>query len=208
MTTPKAVMLAAVATLALTAGWFCRERGERLREVERLRAENDRMRLLVTRRHEAWLQQAQRVRGTEYRNEGQATPGSALQTYAWACDQGDVALMESLLVFDPAARRKAEEYFAALPAATRTGWGSLDALAAGIHVEEGMSRPWPAATVLEHAAYEPAGADRVVVILPGTHADRAELRRTASGWKLVITEAIVDAHLRKEEREARYVRRP
>src|SRR5947209_5516300 len=30
-----------------------------------------------------------RVPGTEYRNEGQATPIAALQTYAWACDHGD-----------------------------------------------------------------------------------------------------------------------
>jgi hypothetical protein len=208
MSVLKTAVLAAAVTVILTTGWFYREYGERLQEAERLRTENDRMRLLASRRHEAWLQQAQRVRGSEYRNEGQSTPSRALQTYAWACDHGDVVLMEGLIVFDAAARKRAEDYFAARPQANRAQWASLDALAAALHVEEGMSRPWPAAAVLEQAGFEPAGPDRVVVVLPGTKADRSEFLRTPTGWKLVITRAAVDAHIQKEDKEARFSRRP
>ncbi len=208
MTIVKTAMIAAGLTVALSTGWFYRGRAERWEEAERLRAENDQMRVLVSQRHEAWLKQAQRVRGTEYRNEGQATPLSALQTYAWACDHGDVALMERLLVFDGAARRKAELYFEERRAATGAQWASLDALAAAVHVEEGMSRPWPGAAVLQQAGFEPAGPDRVAVVLPGTKADRSEFLRTPAGWKLVITEAMVDAHIQKEAKEARLSRRP
>jgi hypothetical protein len=32
--------------------------------------------------------------------------------------------------------------------------------------------------------------------------------RTPTGWKLVITRAAVDAHIQKEDKEARFSRRP
>lgn len=198
MTILKTALMTGAVTTVLATGWFYREREGRLQEAVRLRAENDQMRLLVSQRHEAWLKQAQRVRGTEYRNEGQDTPLSALQTYAWACDHGDVARMETLIVFDVAARKKADDYFATLPRTVRTQWASLDAMAAAIHISAGMNNPFPGAALLQQARFESSSPDRVVVVMPGTNADRSEFQRTAAGWKLVITEAMVDAHIQQE----------
>ena len=57
-----------------------------------------------------------------YRNDGLATPGATLQTLAWACDQGDMATMEKLQVFDPPAREKAMQFFPSLPPEIRAQW--------------------------------------------------------------------------------------
>lgn len=130
-----------------------------------------------------------------YRDEGNATPLAALQTFAFACDRGDAAAVGRLLFFDPAAQQKAEAYLASQPEELRSRWPSVQAMAATLLTGNIMEHPFPAAEILATASLEPASADRVVVRLPGTPKDRIEFQRTASGWSYVITEAAVDAYL-------------
>lgn len=135
------------------------------------------------------------VAATDYRNAGQETPIDALQSYAWACDQADAALMEQLIVFDPAARVKAAAYHASLPPEIKGQWDSLEAMAAALLISEGMRFPNPVAVIIQLALIEPLSSNRVVLRMPGTHLERSEFQQTSAGWKYVITEKSVDDYL-------------
>jgi hypothetical protein len=132
-----------------------------------------------------------------YRNEGQSTPHAALQTFAWACDQGDEELMRKLLVFDDIARKKTEAHFAGLPPGARPTGVSLEAMAAALYVSDGIQHPYPVAEVLAHARFEPVGPARMILRLPGANGDGYEFQQTAEGWKVAITEAVVDDYIRE-----------
>ncbi|HLP26078.1 MAG TPA: hypothetical protein VK477_10390 [Acidobacteriota bacterium] len=136
-----------------------------------------------------------------YQNAGQATPHAALQTLAWACDQGDAELMQKLLVFDEIARKKTEAYFASRPPAARPP-GSLDALAAALYVSDGIQHPYPVAEVLARARFEPVNPARMILRLPGANGDGYEFQQTPGGWKLVVTEAVIDDYIRRSAKDA------
>ena len=131
----------------------------------------------------------------DYRNEGQATPLAALQTFAWACDRGDTVTVLKMLCFDAAGRTKSEAYMASLPPGARASWNSPEEMAAELLVSANMNLPFPAAPILARASIEPISADRVRLRLSGTMKDRTEYQKTDTGWKYVITEAAVDAYL-------------
>lgn len=137
-----------------------------------------------------------------YRNAGQATPVAAMQTLAWACDRGDMEMMEKLQVFDPAAREKAMPYFSALPPEIRARWATLEAMSAALYISDGMHYPYPGAAVLEQAEFETISPTRVRLHLPGGNGDGYEFQLTAEGWKLAVTMAVVDDYIRQSEKPA------
>jgi hypothetical protein len=179
-------------------------------EAARLRSANDRLLFLA---HKNWQQQIRpavnapgRSPGNRaaagspapprrYRNEGQATPLSALQTFAWACDRGDTATVTKLLCFEGGGRAKAEAFMATLPEKTRSQWSSPEAMAATLLTADNMHHPFPDAEVLGEATAEPVGDGRVMLRLPGSPKDRTEYQKTEAGWKYVIKEAVVDAYV-------------
>lgn len=138
-----------------------------------------------------------RLPGTEYRNEGQATPVAAMQTLAWSCDQGDAARMEQLIRFDEAARPKAEAFFRSLPPQARAQWATPEAMAAALLISGGINSPYPVDNIIAQARVEELGAGRKVVHLPGTSRERMEFQETADGWKYAISEAMVDDYIRR-----------
>ena len=71
------------------------------------------------------------------------------------------------------------------------------AMAAALLISDGMNRPYPVATIIEHARTEQLGAGRMVVHLPDTGRPRSECQKTADGWKFAITEAMVDEYVRQ-----------
>ena len=131
-----------------------------------------------------------------YRNEGRATARAALQTLAWACDQGDVAAVRAMLVFDDAARTKAEQLFSAMPPEARGSWRTVEDMAASVITFSGMASPFPAADVLEHIELEPLSPERARLHLRGTRRDGLEFQRTSAGWSYVISETMVDRYIR------------
>ena len=133
----------------------------------------------------------------DYRREGQGTPVAALQSIAWACDRGDVAVMQQLIVFDALARAKAEVQLASLPAKGRAQWASPEAMAAALLISDGINHPFPIAAILEQATTEPLSAERVVLHLPDTAREHTEYQKTAEGWKFAITETMVDDYLER-----------
>jgi len=133
--------------------------------------------------------------GAEYRNEGQATPVAALQTFAWACDHADAALMEKLIVFDADAREKTAAHFASLPPGERPESVSFEAAAAALYISDGMKHPYPVAAVLRLARFEPIKPDRVRLHLPDANGDGYEFQQTPEGWKLAVTMKVVDDYI-------------
>lgn len=139
---------------------------------------------------------AQLLRPT-YRNAGQATPVAALQTLAWACDRGDMEMMEKLQVFDPAAREKAMRHFPELPPEIRAQWATPEAMSAALYISDGMHHPYPGAAVLEQAEFETISPTRVRLHLRGANGDGYEFQLTAEGWKVAVTMSVVDASIEK-----------
>ena len=135
-----------------------------------------------------------------YRFLGQATPVDTLQSFAWACDRGDTALMQKLITFEPSARPKVEAYFATLPAEIRTQCPTIEALAAMLLVQDGMQRPFPRADLLARATVEKVSDDQVRTRLPGAPRDGGLFQRIGTDWKFVITEAAVNGYLAKAVR--------
>jgi len=135
-----------------------------------------------------------------YRNAGQATPVAALQTLAWACDRGDMEMMEKLQVFDPAAREKAMQYFPAMPPEIRAQWATPEAMSAALYISDGMHRPYPGAAVLEQAEFETISPTRVRLHLPGANGDGYEFQLTAEGWKVAVTMKVVDDYIQASAR--------
>lgn len=225
--------LAVLATVLSASGWQWHQRQARAEEAGRLREENNRLRWeagqrLAARRAvlqpggqevarstsaEAVLHpagspaagaaSADRGNQGNYRNEGQATPHAALQTFAWACDQGDEELMQRLLVFDDIARKKIEAHFAGLPPKARPTGLSLEAMAAALYVSDGIQHPYPVAEVLALARFEPLSPERMILRLPGSkNGDGYEFQKTTEGWKVAITEAVVDDYIRQSAKRA------
>ena len=132
---------------------------------------------------------------TEYRDEGQATPIAAFQTYAWACDHGDTARMIRLIRFDEAAQQKAVAYVTLLKTRVQTQWDSPEAMAADLLIDEGIQTPYPSAAIMALAKIEVISENRVALLLPGTSRERTEFQKTVEGWKYAITEKMVDDYI-------------
>lgn len=225
MSLVKASLLSAFVAAVVTAAGLHVLHRHRAQEAGQLRRANQQMRQQVLARHAAArtdsprpddVSTAEAVAGSsarvaaasagDYRNEGQATPLATLQTFAWACDRGDAGAMARLICFDDAARTKAEEFRASLPAETRARWSTLDAMAAELLVGAGMRQPFPSARILATATIEPVSEGRVRLRLPNTPKDRTEYQKVGDDWRYVVTEAMVErylAHVRSESRRAR-----
>lgn len=216
----KRAIIAAVSAIVLVSGWQYYSRQERGQQVTRLRAENDQMRRHASQRHDALIAQVHTVdtakdsvtptstraglqmAGTEYRNEGQATPANALQTLAWACDHGEMGVMEKLIVFDPAAREKLMNYLASQPTEGRPQTRSLENLAATLYISEGMKNPYPVSEILQLAKFESLNPERVVLRLPGANGNGYEFQHSADGWKLAVTASVVDDYIEELSQHA------
>jgi len=138
------------------------------------------------------------VLDTEYRIEGQVTPINALQSVAWACDHGDAATLQKLVVFDEAAREKATAFHASLPAELRAQWASLEAMAAAVIISDTLNNPYPVAVILQQAKFEQINPERLLLHLPDTRCDGAVYQQTSDGWKFAITEEMVDDYISKK----------
>lgn len=217
----KVSSLVAAVAVVVTAGALYLRHGARQREAHALRWENDRLRREVSARVEkkapaptpektpAAVAAAPSAAATAprvaeyYRNEGNATPQAALQTFAWACDRGDVETVARLLFIEPAARPKAEAFWASLPAETRAQWKNLDEMAAAVLTRSVMERPFPQRDLLATATVESIAPDRVRLIMPNVPVARGvtEYQQFADGWRYVLTARVVDAYLQQSRRQ-------
>lgn len=214
----KSSLIFAVLSAAVTAGSLYYIQRHRGREAANLRRQNNAMRVQINQR---WHERIPATATTEtgavretsapadnapmpgrspvenYRNEGRATPLAALQTFAWACDRGDVDTVRQLLQLDPGARSQIAAFRATLPESARAEWKTVDEMAVAMLTINIMFSPFPNADILATATPEPIREDRVRLRLPGLPKDNTEYQRTAAGWSYVLTEAMVDNYIRR-----------
>jgi hypothetical protein len=222
----KISVIVAVLSALVTAGGLFKLHQARMLEARHLAARNSQMRLEAYQRNQTRIAAANpraaaaaiAPGGTQttkaltsqvkpmadyYRNEGNATPLATLQTFAWACDRGDVETVGRLLHIDPAARPKAEAFIASLPESVRGQWSTVDATIAALLTRQMMAQPFPNAEILETATVEQISADRVKLRMPSVPKDGTEYQQTAEGWKYVLTEKMVDAYIKQSRSPAR-----
>ena len=208
----------ALASLAGTSGTLYSVHQHRGVEIARLRTENADLRREISRRHTEAARahsaplpsrptaplapEAQERPGAEpvstadYREQGNAEPVAALQTFAWAGDRGDAERVQQMIAFDEPARQKALAFYRGLPAEVRSKLTSVEALAAAELTADMIKHPFPRSHILERAAsVEAESTDRVNVRLIGSVREHNTFQRTSQGWKFVITEKMVDRFL-------------
>lgn len=122
-----------------------------------------------------------------WKDKGNASPESALETAMWAASRGDVDALARLLLFESKAREVAESLRANLPAESRTRFPTAESLVAlllarqapleGIEVI-GRSDVADGGVLLRVAMAGPHGTSKL--------ADFAFMRG-ADGWRLVVT---------------------
>lgn len=217
MTPWKISLVVAVFTCAITCGASYRLQQQRRGETIRLREANTRLRGEVYRQHRE--SQPRPVVASDsvsplaepssapapavapspepryYRNEGNATPVSALQTFAWAADRGDAVQLQQMIVYDERARGKVAAYLDALPAEVKAKIESPEQLAALELTADLINRPYPRADLLARGEVQPVDPNRVVVRLRGAAREFTSFQQTPDGWKFLITEELVDAYL-------------
>ncbi|HEY8996224.1 MAG TPA: hypothetical protein VIM71_16275 [Lacunisphaera sp.] len=220
----KTSLIAAVAAVVATAAGLCYFQQGRIREARHLRSENDRMVLEANQRvmarqpsnvsskpttnaagsaaRPASVPAASAKMAEYYRNEGNVTPLATLQTFAWACDRGDIETVQRLLFIEESARPKVEAFVAALPENVRSQWKSVHETAAALLTESVMAQPFPRHDVLATATPEEVGAGRVRLRMPNVPRDGTEYQQTAEGWKYVLTEKVVDAYINRTRQQA------
>jgi len=218
MSPVKSSVLVALVVAVLTAGglhWFNQGRS---REAAKLRRQNNQLRVKAVLRQNEQKRvaspalsraAAEPVRTVPaplsppkaaYRHEGSATARATLQTFAWACDRADVETVQKLIYFDEAARKKLEVLRATLPPSQRQQWPTVEAMAATLFTNQVMAHPFPNADVLDELTIESLREDRAMLRLPGTSKDRTEYQQTPSGWKMVVTEELVDSYIDQSTR--------
>lgn len=117
-----------------------------------------------------------------FRNVGRDTPAHAVQTLVWAALKGDEPAVETALVLDPRAARRADALLAGLPEPTRVEQ-SPERLAALWF--EGTVVDVPAAQIVSTTRLD---ADHATVVVRGGIADTStwSLVRDDGGWVVVV----------------------
>lgn len=211
------LVVAALSAVVTAGGHYYLQRHQ-AREAASLRRQNNAMRVQINQRwHEQLAAAAPAASGVgreagaladdapalrrspveNYRNEGRSTPLGTLQTFAWACDRGDVDTVRQLVQIEAGARHKIEAFRATLPESARAEWKTVEEMAVAMLTLNIMFSPFPNADILATATPEPIREDRVRLRLPGLSKDNTEYQRTAEGWSYVLTEAMVDNYIRR-----------
>lgn len=140
---------------------------------------------------------------------GQATPRATVETALWAAAGGDLATLESLLELDDAAQTKAAQWLAELSPAARAAFPSPEALVASCTLKKiplgDAQVVWLYEADRDHAAVgvmlqppprsspaAPSGSSQPKVGLA-----TLTLRRTESGWRMVVPGPAIDRMARE-----------
>jgi len=197
-------LFSALASCALTLGILHHLRARKEGEYWWLREQNDRMRYQAYQRaHSARIlpepaaapapvaqpptPPPDNSTGAQYgyHNAGLGSPAAALQTFVWACERVDTALVADLLTMEQAEHVKAEAFLAAQPKEVRDKWGSVEKLAANLLVLSTMGNSFPSSEVLAASPVDMQGEDKAVC----GAVRKATFRKVGNEWKYELTSA-------------------
>jgi RNA polymerase sigma factor (sigma-70 family) len=126
-----------------------------------------------------------------YRNAGQASPLSTIETFAWASDRGDTATLAKTITFGGNGRERAQAVLSALPQEVQRQFASPEELYALFIADDALTNPPPPENVIETLAQENVGPDRATLTLPGSKWSQT-FENTPEGWKYVFPEGAVE----------------
>lgn len=191
----RSFLAAVVAAALITLGFLHQRRRAELSELGQLRYLNAQMQYQAYQRDHAELTPTNPPSPPSpsaspassspagYRNEGQATPQAALQTFAWACERGQLAELAAMIYLDPEQRRQAEAFLTKLPFERRARWHSVEEMAADLLLVGHLARPLPAADILAATPIEQIEDNRVIVRTPHPF----PFRQVDGSWKRQVT---------------------
>lgn len=130
---------------------------------------------------------------TAWKNAGRATPAAAVETALWAASGGDVDTVASMVAFTDSARVKADVWFASLSEGVRRQYEAPEKLIALM-----IAKDAEALAGMQILGQRELNADEVGIRLRFSNAegntkdDSLMLRRAAEGWRLVVSDNMVE----------------
>lgn len=133
-------------------------------------------------------------------NAGRATARAALETWMWAAQGGDTAVMAETMALSPDSRQKADELFARVPEAVRAQYGTPEQLLATAFAGASGMQTTGMQVLSEQAGAKIEGMDPVLRSDPAYKTLHVQnqyangsvremdlvFQQTADGWKQVI----------------------
>lgn len=133
------------------------------------------------------------VRLENFQNVGQATPSAAFQTLIWAVRVGDDNALSPLLELSPPGRAKLQTYLDGLPAESKEKFGRPEKVVGLL-----LAMDWLKNEALQIGETSFTGADEAQLTIQRYSNGRAQrarklpLHRGATGWRLPLTDAMLD----------------
>jgi hypothetical protein len=141
------------------------------------------------------------IPANEWRNLGNGTPQSTLQTALWAAASGNLGALAETLALDEAARLKAQALLAAQPDQIRAQYSTTERFVAFL-----TTRDVPLTSLQVSGALVRENDAQLVVNLPTSeqtnHLVSLTLSRRPDGWRLNVPAAAVDRYARQAGIEA------
>lgn len=132
------------------------------------------------------------------KNAGRQTPEAATETLLWAAAGGDVDTLAAGLVLAPAAKARADAWFAGLPEATRREYGSPEKVMALLIARDAAKLG--GMQILGQRALSPEAVGvrmRFADTEGNVKDDNFLLHQGGDGWRLVLPEASVEKFARQ-----------
>ena len=153
--------------------------------VVRLRGEIEKTKVNVQARERALIPPPL-IPASEWKNAGRATPAAAVETFLWAAARHDTDAVAAMLGFDAQLRPAVDQFFAAIPEAMRTQYGTVERL-----VAQSLTKNLPLAA-MSIAEEKQTDADNVALVVRlqndagGTKEIPVSMHRGDDGWRLAV----------------------
>ena len=134
----------------------------------------------------------------ELKNAGKATPQAAAETLFWAAVGGDIDVLANSLAFTPAARAKADAWFATLSANTRQQYGSPEKVVALMIAKDAAGLSGVQVLGQRELSADAIGVRMRFAAADGkTKDDNFMMQRSADGWRLMFPETALQKYAQK-----------
>jgi hypothetical protein len=130
------------------------------------------------------------------KNAGRTTPVLAVESLLWAASGGDVDLVANSVLIEPKAKQKATDWFATLPEATRSQYGSPEKVLALM-----LARDAAALTGMQVLGQQEINPDltavRIRMQVEGgkTKDETLPFYRAPDGWRMILPQSFLEKQM-------------